>query len=56
MQQQVLLTSEQVSKLEAHILEMPGKFSIPLLQLISGFIQENNKPEIQEAKVLGTVD
>lgn len=47
----VTLTQEQISKIEAAILEIPGKYSIPLIQLISGFIQENAKPpEIQEAE------
>lgn len=41
---EVKLTLEQVKKLEDSILEIPAKFAIPLLQLINGFIQENQKP------------
>lgn len=41
----VTLTQEQIKQLEAAILELPGKYSIPLIQLISGFIQQNKPPE-----------
>lgn len=50
----VTLTEDQIKKLEAAILELPGKFSIPLLQLINGFIQENSKPApVEEDKQTG---
>lgn len=54
---EVKLTQEQLSKLEAALLEIPGKYSIPILQMVNGFIQENNisKDKIEEAEVLGSV-
>lgn len=51
---EVKLTQEQLSKLEAALLEIPGKYSIPILQMVNGFIQENNKP--QEAEMLEAVE
>lgn len=49
------LTQEQLSKLEAALLELQAKHAIPILQMINGFIQENNTPKIEEAEVLGSV-
>lgn len=40
----VTLTQEQIKQLETAILEIPTKYGIPLIQLISGFIQQNSKP------------
>lgn len=49
----VTLTQEQISKIEAAILEIPAKYAIPIIQLISGFIQSNAKPlEVEEAEVV----
>lgn len=46
------LTQEQVKRLEAAILELPGKFGFPLIQLINGFTEENKPvpPSIIEAE------
>lgn len=38
------LNADQIKRLETSILELPGKYSIPLLQLINGFAQENVPP------------
>lgn len=43
--QSLTLTQEQIKRLEAAILETPGKYAIPLIQLINGFAQENTKIE-----------
>lgn len=49
----ITLTDDQIKKLEAAILELPGKHAIPLLQLINGFIQENApKASIPEIEIV----
>jgi len=43
------LSADQVSKLETALLEIPGKFGLPLIQLLQLFVQENSKaPEPEE--------
>lgn len=48
----ITLTEDQIKKLEANILELPGKYSIPLLQLINGFIQENTPKGVPEVELV----
>lgn len=52
---EIKLTQEQLSKLEAALLELQAKYAIPILQMINGFIQENNTPKVEEAEILGSV-
>lgn len=46
------LDDAQIQKLEAAILEVPGKYSIPLIQMLTSFLQENQSkvapPEPEE--------
>lgn len=42
------LNADQIKKLEAALLEMPGKFGLPIIQLLQLFAQENLKAPEQE--------
>jgi len=44
------LDAEQIKKLEAALLEMPGKFGLPIIQLLQLFAQENSRaPDVVES-------
>jgi hypothetical protein len=45
------LNAGQIKQLEIALLEIPGKFSIPILQLLTSFAQENNKHNVSEVLV-----
>lgn len=47
------LSADQISKLESALLELPGKFGLPIIQLLQLFVQENSKaPVVEEAEVV----
>lgn len=50
----ITLSEDQVKRLEAALLELPGKHTIPLLQLINGFIAENEPPKTTSTEMAPT--
>jgi hypothetical protein len=42
-------TTEQIQTLNAALLEIPGKFGFPIIQLMNRMLAEQTKPAIVEA-------